>query len=226
MYEFWKQAEFFYGTVLPIVAIIFFMMLIVGLFIFYYTTKDSKKRKIMGGLFLTVFVGTLVFSVWEHIKYQHWIEQSAYVNPGVRNQREIMGSVVLEDPKMALAYQKIDLREQYSQLDMYRVREESRELSNRYLGLRDNRHYFTLGSDERYAFWYTGDVEFTNETTHITGVSFELNDDRFEQLGFTPSTPNYLETIYINQEAFDQAEQDIPSEVFPFSEAFTEWITS
>ncbi|WP_208559400.1 hypothetical protein [Marinilactibacillus kalidii] len=225
MYEFWIKAERFYTTIMPMILLILSVAMIVGLFMFYYTEKRSKKRKVMGISLILLFLGSAMFSFWGHDTYGFWLEQFNYINPGVRSQKKIMGTVIVENPSLVSNYQGVDLSDHYQSLEMYQREEVRQAINHPYLGELNGRHYFAIGKEEQYAFWYRGDVAFTQEKSYMQGTQFRLNDPRFEQLGFTPITPNYLETIYINQEEADQAKDEFPSKVLPFSSGISDWIT-
>lgn len=193
------------------------------LFGFYYTAKN-RKLFVLG--FLILLIGSIGDNLFQHLQYNHWLEQAGRINPGIRNQQVVLGNIITENSELASAYRETNLSNQYEGLDMYSKQEERQEISNRYLGSDGNRHYFAIGDDGNYAFRYVGEVNYTDEPSHMTGISFYLKDPRFEHLGFTKESEKYLETVYVNRKDVEKASGEIPLHVVDIPQVFLEWIDS
>lgn len=221
MYDFWVYGERFYTMILPILAVIALITLTGMIFVFYYTDKGNKNRKIGLATILVLMIGILGYSYFQHTKYGSWITQAKVINPGIRDRTVIFGSDIMEDPELVKSYRGMNLLEDFEKLDMYERQEISQEIGNRYLGSTGNNHYFAIG--DKYAFRYTGEVEFTEGPSRLAGASFRLVDPKFEELGFTSQSTNYLETFYINREEADKASNKFPDTIIHPSEVFPEW---
>lgn len=223
MYDFWVNGERFYTMVLPILAVSALIILIGMIFVFYYTDKGNKNRKVSLTTVLILMVGILGYSYFQHTSYERWVSQASVINPGIRDRTVIFGSNIMEDPELVKSYRAMNLFEEFEKLDMYEKHEVSQEIGNRYLGSSGNNHYFAIGDDNEYAFRYTGEVEYTEETSHLEGAYFTLSDSKLEEEGFVLESDNYLQTFYINQSNADQSTNEFPATIVHPSEVFPEW---
>lgn len=185
MYEAWVRAEAFYTLTMPILIAVLLICLITYILIYSYTEPKKKARQIANRSILVLFLLGSVYFVWGHTRYNDWIAQNNYINPGVRKHTYILGMQSDEDPAMIGVYQRSDsLPRNLNALMMYEREERSIPFSYTYLGHDGGLHYFAYGEDDQYAFTYQGDIRWTEEERAIHGWEYYLVDERFEEIGF------------------------------------------
>ena len=185
MYDAWVRAEAFYTLTMPILIVLLLICLIAYILIYSYTEPKKKARKLANkSMTVLLLVGAGYFA-WGHTRYNEWIAQNDYLNPGIRAFSFILGMQTNEDPAMVRLYRRTgSLPENLDALEMYEGEERSFPFGYTYMGYEGGLHYFSYGDDNQYAFTYQGDIQWTEEERAIQGWDYRLVDDRFEQLGF------------------------------------------
>lgn len=225
--EMWRAAERFYNVTIPGIFLGLSLWAIVVIFVLSYTARKSKGRnKFFIGSGLTILIFGF-YSGWAHTRYSDYFLQYEFINPGIRSYSLILGFKNPEEQALIDLYQEqLTQLDQYQALDMYEEQEEQAAFPYEYLGLFDRDHYFTFRDDEERIFRFTGDVEPTEGESYIYGYHFYLVDDQFKEYGFMDTPYPLIETIYINEEEFEQsqgAEISLPYTLIHISFIIDDW---
>lgn len=134
----------------------------------------------------------MVYFVFGHLRYNYWIEQNDYINPGIRSSQTILGIETSEDPSIVKTYRRSGtLKENLKALKMYESKKVSIPFSYDYAGSNENNHYFTYGKNSQYVFILQGKINWTKKKRELVGFEFSLTDERFKDIGFY-SEPNII----------------------------------
>lgn len=225
MYEAWLKAEAFYTLTMPILIVIGLILLIVYILIYSYTEPKKKARQVANKSFMVLVLLCVGYFVWGHTRYNDWIAQNDYINPGVREFNYVLGMQSNEDPSMVRLYRRSDsLPENLAALEMYEGDQITRPFSYPYLGFEGGLHYFAYGKEEEYAFTYQGDIQWTEEERAIHGWQYKLVDDRFEQIGFVNEFDIIFDTISLPESEQGELDSLDTTYIVPIEEMYGGWI--
>lgn len=226
MLSLWINAELFYATYLPIIVVVLLFISIFYLIAVFYTKKRTKLRKIAHLIFLGMIVASSLYVIFGHRRYNFWIEQNQYTNPGIRTQRVVLGITFDEEPLMAeLDRNSSSLSERLSQLDIYESTEVKEAFPYPYLGSISRSHYFAFGDENQYPFRVVGELNWTEDERALVGKTHVLKEEQFESIGFINDYPILFESISLPREEQRELEESFDTRsLYPVEDMYTDWI--
>ena len=218
--EFWKTAETFYETQLPVAGISLGVLLLVFLYARMYAKGKGKTIIIFSSLLFFVAIGG--YSVWGYQHYADYLPKAKVVTPLIRDrERGLLGYKQYSWDELR-TYKRFNDAEHIRELDFYDEKEVSEEVT--YLGKGSYFHYF----QDRYEkiFKIEKNVRFDEATTtsKMVGATFQINNPKYKEIGFfDPERIMYERVLIPKKEQGKTFEPDYDPHVPMAKDHFHKW---
>lgn len=218
--EFWKAAELFYETVLPVVGIISGVLLLILLYAQIYAKGMIKKIVMLGSVISLITIGAYV--AWGYQHYEPYLSKAKLVTPLIRDRKKGIFGYKYYSWDELRTYKRLNNTEHLRELTLY-AEEEVRDKVV-YLG---KGPYFHYAKDQHgKIFKLEKGVVFASDVTQATmvGVLFELTHPEYEEIGFfNPERVMYEHLLIPETEKGKTFEPDYDPDVPMAKDHFQQW---
>lgn len=215
--EKWKQSEFFYQTIVPILFVVGLLAVLL-LFILLLYRENQKKIPLLISAGTIIFCGA-VFLVGNQI-YQDFKPLDAVVTPNIRDRKKQFAGYKYYDDATLSAYQRIQSEEAIETLGIYKSVPVSRDIE--FLGFAYDSIYFKVGAQ---SYYLRQEPVFEDVAqAQLKGIQYQLTEPEYESIGFFAETNYYLKEVVIPEKlkamAYESEDGVIPKE---FSKSQAQW---
>lgn len=178
--EFWKNAELFYETLIPIIGITAGVLLMIMQYTHMYARGKAKKKIFTTSVLLLVLLAG--YGTWGYVHYEAYLPKSKITTPLIRDRKKgIFGYKYYSWDEMR-TYTHLNGAEKIRKLGLYEETKVEEPIV--YLG---KGHYYHFFEDKNQkVFKLEKEVHFEKDTkqAEIMGSTFHLKSKEYEELGF------------------------------------------
>lgn len=218
--EFWKTAEFFYETLLPIMGITIGVLFMVVQYTRMYGRGKAKKVVVRGTLLiLSLMIG---YGVWGYKHYNEYLSKVKLSTPLIRDREKGIFGYKYYSWNELRTYKRFNDTEGIRKLDFYAETKVEEPVA--YLGKGHYYHYFEDKNEKLFKLEKGIHFEPDADQSEMVGFTFQLKEKDFEEVGFFDPERIMYETVVIPMDEQGKVfEQDDDSQIPMAVDRFFKW---